>query len=248
MARSAQQTWLLAAVTLLVQFLGTSLHAQNDEDLEYRMELGGGVGTCFYLGDANKTPFAGLSGMGGVVVRRIFNPRMCVKGNLAMGHIRGNSNGYFLPSDPNSGTPEGGVPCEVSFSRNVLDVGAQFEMNFWGYGMSGGYKDHSRITPYALAGAGITIGMGGGGSTCGALNLPVGVGVKYKMRPRLNIGLEWTMRFTTSDNLDDTGKSTTLSHPYGIKSVGLKNKDCYSFTMVYVTYDLSPKYRLCNNE
>ncbi len=248
MARSAQQTWLLAAVTLLGLLLGTSLHAQNNEDLEYRMELGGGVGTCFYLGDANKTPFAGLSGMGGVIVRRIFNPRMCVKGNLAMGHIRGNSNGYFLPSDPNSGTPEGGVPCEVSFSRNVLDVGAQFEMNFWGYGMSGGYKDHSRITPYALAGAGITIGMGGGGGTCGALNLPVGVGVKYKMRPRLNIGLEWTMRFTTSDSLDDTGKSTTLSHPYGIKSVGLKNKDCYSFTMVYVTYDLSPKYRLCNNE
>lgn len=248
MARSAQQTWLLAAVTLLGLFQGVSLHAQNDEDLEYRMELGGGVGTCFYLGDANKTPFAGLSGMGGVIVRRIFNPRMCVKGNLAMGHIRGNSNGYFLPSDPNSGTPEGGIPCEVSFSRNVLDVGAQFEMNFWGYGMSGGYKDHSRITPYALAGAGITIGMGGGGGTCGALNLPVGVGVKYKMRPRLNIGLEWTMRFTTSDSLDDTGKSTTLSHPYGIKSVGLKNKDCYSFTMVYVTYDLSPKYRLCNNE
>ena len=239
MARSAQQTWLLAAVTLLGLLLGTSLHAQNNEDLEYRMELGGGVGTCFYLGDANKTPFAGLSGMGGVIVRRIFNPRMCVKGNLAMGHIRGNSNGYFLPSDPNSGTPEGGVPCEVSFSRNVLDVGAQFEMNFWGYGMSGGYKDHSRITPYALAGAGITIGMGGGGGTCGALNLPVGVGVKYKMRPRLNIGLEWAMRFTTSDSLDDTGKSTTLSHPYGIKSVGLKNKDCYSFTMVYVTVKLS---------
>ncbi len=248
MARSDQQTRLLAAVTLLALASGTGLRAQDNDELEYRMELGAGVGTCFYLGDANKTPFADLSAMGGVVVRRIFNPRMCVKANLAMGHVRGNSNGYFLPTDPGSETPEGGVPCEVSFSRNVLDVGAQFEMNFWGYGMSGGYKDNSRITPYALAGAGITIGMGGGGSTCGALNLPVGVGVKYKVRPRLNIGLEWTMRFSTSDNLDDTGGNTTLAHPYGIKSVGLKNKDCYSFTMVYVTYDLSPKYRKCNNE
>lgn len=248
MARSSQQTRLLAAVTLLALASGLGLRAQDNDELEYRMELGGGVGTCFYLGDANKAPFADLSAMGGVIVRRIFNPRMCVKANLAMGHIRGNSNGRYLPTDPDSGTPEGGIPCEVSFSRNVLDVGAQFEMNFWGYGMSGGYKDNSRITPYALAGAGITIGMGGGGSTCGALNLPVGVGVKYKVRPRLNIGLEWTMRFSTSDNLDDTGGSTTLAHPYGIKSVGLKNKDCYSFTMVYVTYDLSPKYRKCNNE
>ncbi len=248
MARPAQQTWLLAALILSALLRGGGLHAQDSDELEYRMELGAGMGTCFYLGDANRMPFAGLSGMGGVLVRRIFNPRMCVKGNLSMGHIRGNSNGYFLPTDPNSGTSEGGIPCEVSFSRNVVDAGAQFEMNFWGYGMSGGYKGHSRITPYALAGAGITIGMGGGGGTCGALSLPVGVGVKYKMRQRLNIGLEWTMRFTTSDDLDNTGKSTTLAHPYGIKSVGLKNKDCYSFTMVYVTYDLSPIYRKCNNE
>lgn len=248
MARSTEQTWLLATLTLLFLLPSISLHAQDGEDLEYRMELGGGMGACFYLGDANKTPFANLSGMGGLIVRRIFNPRMCVKANVAMGHIRGNTNGYFLPVDADSQTPEGGTPCEVSFSRNVLDVGAQFEMNFWGYGMSGGYKENSRITPYALAGMGFTMGMGGGGSACGALNLPIGVGVKYKMRPRLNIGLEWTMRFSTSDNLDDTGRTTTLQHPYGIKSVGLKNKDCYSFTMLYVTYDLSPKYRKCNNE
>lgn len=248
MAWTHQSARILAAVMLLCLTGRSGLWAQEQDELEYRMELGGALGTCFYLGDANKTPFADLSAMCGVVLRRIFNPRMCVKGNIAMGHIRGSSSGYFLPTAPDSGTPEGGTPCTVSFSRNVIDVGAQFEMNFWAYGMSGGYKENSRITPYALAGMGITVGMGGGGSTCGALNLPIGVGVKYKVRPRLNLGLEWTMRFTTSDNLDDTGKSTTLAHPYGIKSVGLKNKDCYSFTMVYVTYDLSPKYRKCNNE
>lgn len=33
-----------------------SLHAQDDE--EYRMELGGGLGGSFYMGDANyTTPF-----------------------------------------------------------------------------------------------------------------------------------------------------------------------------------------------
>ena len=248
MAWTYQPTGLLAAVTFLCLFSCGALRAQEQDELEYRMELGAGVGTCFYLGDVNKTPFSDLSAMGGVVLRRIFNPRMCVKGNVALGHIRGSSGGYFLPNDPNSGTPEGGTPCTVSFSRNVIDVGAQFEMNFWAYGMSGGYKENSHITPYALAGMGITVGMGGGGSTCGALNLPVGVGVKYKVRPRLNLGLEWTMRFTTSDNLDDTGAGTTLMHPYGVKSVGLKNKDCYSFLMMSVTYDLSPKYRKCNNE
>ena len=89
--------------------------------------------------------------------------------------------------------------------------------------------------------------MGGGASSCAALCLPIGIGVKYKVRKRLNLGLEWTMRFTTSDELDATAEGTQLSAPYGIESSGLKNKDCYSFLMLSVTYDISPKLRRCNN-
>lgn len=246
MARKTQPTGLRTALTALLLCLGTLLgHA---EDLEYEMELGGCLGTSFYLGDVNSTPFAHLSGMGGVVARRIFNPRMALKGNLAIAHLSGSSDGRFIPTDPNSETAAGGEPVNVSFKRNVIDLGAQFEMNFWGYGMGNSYKNHSRITPYALAGMGFTLAPGGA-ETAFALNLPVGVGVKYKIKPRLNIGLEWTMRFSTSDALDAGSKEMAqLIHPYGIKSVGLKNKDCYSFTMVFVTYDLCPKYRKCNND
>ncbi|MDO5488826.1 MAG: DUF6089 family protein [Bacteroidaceae bacterium] len=246
MARKTQPTGLRSALILLSLFLGAL--SVGAEDLEYEMELGGSLGTSFYLGDVNSTPFAHLSGMGGIVARRVFNPRMALKGNLSVAHLSGKSDGYFIPSDPNSGTAAGGEAVNVSFKRNVIDLGAQFEMNFWGYGMGHTYKNHSRITPYALAGMGLTLAPGGA-ETAFALNLPVGVGVKYKVRPRLNIGLEWTMRFTTSDALDAGSKEMSqLIHPYGIKSVGLKNKDCYSFTMVFVTYDLCPKYRKCNND
>lgn len=246
MARKTQPTGLRSALILLSLFLGAL--SVGAEDLEYEMELGGSLGTSFYLGDVNSTPFAHLSGMGGIVARRVFNPRMALKGNLSVAHLSGKSDGYFIPSDPNSGTAAGGEAVNVSFKRNVIDQGAQFEMNFWGYGMGHTYKNHSRITPYALAGMGFTLAPGGA-ETAFALNLPVGVGVKYKVRPRLNIGLEWTMRFTTSDALDAGSKEMSqLIHPYGIKSVGLKNKDCYSFTMVFVTYDLCPKYRKCNND
>lgn len=246
MARKTQPTGLRSALILLSLFLGAL--SVGAEDLEYEMELGGSLGTSFYLGDVNSTPFAHLSGMGGIVARRVFNPRMALKGNLSVAHLSGKSDGYFIPSDPNSGTAAGGEAVNVSFKRNVIDLGAQFEMNFWGYGMGHTYKNHSRITPYALAGMGFTLAPGGA-ETAFALNLPVGVGVKYKVRTRLNIGLEWTMRFTTSDALDAGSKEMSqLIHPYGIKSVGLKNKDCYSFTMVFVTYDLCPKYRKCNND
>lgn len=244
MARKTQQTGFRTAVTACLLLLLSALNAQ--EELEYRMEVGGGAGVGFYLGDANSAPFANLSGMGGVMMRRILNPRMAVKANLLMGHVRGNSEGVFIPTDPNSQTPEGGIPTTVKFSRKLVDVGAQFEMNFWGYGQGGGYKGNSPITPYALAGIGFTLVPGAPGTRL-ALNLPIGVGVKYKLRPRLNVGFEWSVRFSTTDELDAAKGHQQLTHPYGIKSIGLKNKDCYSFTMVFLTYDISPKYRKCNN-
>ena len=246
MARKIEQTGLRPSVALLLIFLVCGA-ASAQTDLEYKMEMDAGVGTCFYLGDANSTPYAHMSGMGGVLARWIFNPRMVVKGNLAFGHIGGTSEGRFIPTDATSPTPAGGVPTTVKFQRNLVDFGAQFEMNFWGYGAGGGYKENSPITPYALAGMGVTVALGGAG-TRGALNLPIGVGVKYKVKPRWNIGLEWTMRFTTCDELDAPSKNRAqLVQPYGIKSVGLKNKDCYSFTTFYVTYDMFAKLRKCNN-
>ena len=247
MARTLKQTRLRTPIIIALFCFTTTLWAQSENDVEYQMELGGGLGTSFYMGDANGTPFAHMSGMGSIIARKIFNPRMTLKGNLALGHISGNSQGNFIPIDASSETPEGGIPTTVSFSRNVIDFGAQFEMNFWGYTINSGYSENSRFTPYALAGLGFTVAPGGAGTQF-ALNLPVGVGVKFKLRPRVNIGMEWTMRFTTSDALDASSKETSqLIHPYGIKSIGLKNKDCYSFTMVFLTYDLCPKCKECHN-
>lgn len=216
------------------------------QDLEYQLELGGALGTCFYTGDASSAPFKHTSAMGGVLARRVLNPRMVVKGDLAMGHISGSTEGIFIPADATSLTPEGGELVRLKFKRNLIDLGAQFEFNFWGYGLEGGYKGHSPITPYATAGVGFTLAFGGGGANL-ALNAPIGLGVKYKLMPRVNVGAEWTMRFTTTDKLDVTNTSAQLEHPYGVESAGFKNKDCYSFLMLFVTYDLCPKYRKCNN-
>lgn len=226
----------------------TAWNCASAQDVEYKMEVGGSLGTSFYLGDVNSTPFAQLSGMGSLLLRRNFNPRMALKANLGLTHLRGSSEEHFIPDNPLLPSGEGGMPVSVSFGHNIIDMGAQFEINFWGYGYGGGYKDLRRITPYALAGMGFTLAPGGAETAFG-LCLPIGIGVKYKVRPRLNIGLEWTMRFTTSDALDASGSaSKRLIHPYGIKSIGLKNKDCYSFTMFYVSYDICPKYRRCNND
>lgn len=227
-------------------FLFLTGYSVRGQELEYKMELGGALGGSFYLGDLNSTPFRNLGGAGGVMARYIFNPRMSVKGNLLMGHIRGDNKEVFIPTDANNPSAEGGQATQVSFQRNVFDLGAQFEFNFWGYGMGNSYKDNSRITPYMLVGAGLTFAPKPADIVVG-FNIPVGVGVKYKLKERINIGFEWSVRFTTSDALDTTDPQTSVIHPYGIQASGFKNKDCYSFSLFYITYDLFPKYRLCNN-
>ena len=208
------------------------------EILEYRWDIGGGLGLCYYLGDVNSTPFSGSSIMTAFTVRRNFNPRMSLKLNLAYGRYAVTSKGFYLPEAP--GSIQQAV--DVEFGGNVVDLGAQFELNFWGYGLGPGYKKLSRITPYAILGIGATIGITDDGSSLGA-NFPIGAGVKYKVRPRLNLIFEWTHRFSTIDNLD----GARLDDPYYMESSGLKNKDTYSFFMFTLTYDISPKFRLCNN-
>ena len=147
--------------------------AQDGDLLEYQQEIGGGIGLTNYIGDANGSPFKRPGLAASVIWRRNLNARMVVKANCAYGHISGDTKGAFLPTDPNSETPEGGTPTAVSFSRNVTDLGVQFEFNFLGYGMGASYKGLYRWTPYVLAGAGLTLGFGGGGKFVGGLNIPI---------------------------------------------------------------------------
>ena len=73
-------------------------------------------------------------------------------------------------------------------------------------------------------------------------NVPIGIGVKYKVAPRLNVGLEWAVHFSLSDGLDG------VADPYGIPSSGLfKNTDCYSALQLSLTYSFMPKCRTCHN-
>lgn len=222
--------------------------AQDGDVLEYQQEIGGGVGLSSYVGDAGGG-FLSSPGLAAMAIwRRNLNQRMVVKTNLAMGHISGDTKDVFIPVDPLSQTAEGGTrTASIHFSRNVVDVGAQFEMNFLGYGMGAAYKGLHRWTPYLLAGIGFCIGFGGGGETTAGLAIPVGAGFRYKLKPRLNLGIEWTVRFSTTDKLDDADLPTHLSDPYGIKGDVFKNRDAYQLMLVTLTYDISPKYRKCNN-
>lgn len=220
--KSATIALLMAAV------MPNTLSAQ---DLEYKMEFGAMAGLGFYMGDANLgSLYKDASFAGAAIARYNLNPRMAVKANLGVGRVQGSVNDkeIFIPER---------VDLNRSFDNMLVDLGAQFEANFFGFGKEGSYKGHKRLTPYIEAGLGFTYCN----STL-SVNLPIGFGVKYKLMERVNVGAEWTMRIAMTDRLDG------IRDPYRIEGGFLKNKDAYSWTMLYATFDMFPKLRKCNND
>lgn len=216
-------------LTLLM--LTSLVGSVSAQELEYKMEFGGLLGGSFYLGDANYSSLYKNTNIGGGLFARYnLNPRMALKFDLAYGGISGNA----LELKNKFPDVEG---QEWKFNKSVVDLGCQYEISFWGFGTGRGYKGTKRLAPYIQMGMGFTYG-----NETFTMNIPVGFGVKYKLKDRLNVGVDWTMHFSLSDNLDG------ISDPYSIKSGFLKNKDSYSFTMFYISYDFCPRYRKCNND
>lgn len=221
---------LMIAAMLLVASL-----AMAQDDAEYRLELGGGVGMLAYQGDFNGNLLKGMKPMAMLSARYKPNPRMAWALNLGMGSIKGvyNNAHNFYPELTES---------QRSFSNTVFDGGARFEYNFWPFGTGRDYRGAKPLTPFITLGAGITFADTDGGSVVCA-NFPIGGGVKYKIAKRLNLTVEWTMHFSTSDKLDG------VADPHGIKSSGMfKNKDSYSMLVVGLTYDIWAKCRTCHND
>lgn len=202
---------------------------------EYRYEVGAGLGLSGYIGDANKgNMWRSPSYAAGGVFRYIINSRWALKGNLFTAKISGDS------SKDNNVYPGG---LTYKFNSQLFDVGAQIEFNFLNFGMGSKYLKLKRISPYMVLGLGATVASynaEGNKGTSAALNLPMGVGLKYKISERLNIGLEFTMRKAFGDRLDG------LNDLNGIKSGFAKNTEWYSLTMFSLTYEFSKRCKACH--
>lgn len=223
---------ILLAVALILSVLPAAAQEQ-----EYNMEIGVLGGGCFYMGDANTSQlFLNTQPAAGILARYNLNPRMVLKGDIAYGRLKGDTEGQAYPDG-----------LATTFDRKIFELSTQFEYNFFAYGTGEGYKDSHRLTPYIQGGMGITFAPKPAEHVL-AFHIPIGIGVKYKLMPRVNVGAEWTFRFTSSDKLDVTNPDgLRLSDPYNIKSGLMKNKDSYSFIVAYLSYDIFAKECDCND-
>lgn len=219
-------------VALLMSVVALTAKAQTDPI--YLREIGGGIGLTGYLGDFNSSLTKSLQPAATLLYRRNLSPWYGLKVDATYSQLKGSY------KDESTFYPE--YDKEFSFKRSMADLNISFEYNFWPYGTGNDYRGAQRVTPFIFLGLGATAAFGEGKTTVTA-NVPIGVGVKYKVADRVNLGVEWGMHFSLSDKLDG------IVDPYAVKSSGIfKNTDCYSSLRLTLTYSFSAKCPTCNKD
>lgn len=228
-----KKTLNIVLTALLLSIASVPANAQTD--YEYRMEIGGGVGLMAYEGDFNGSILHNMQPSASLMLRRVMNPYMDLRLAASYGKLKGSSKDVktYLPQYQDT---------QYDFSTTLIDLSATYEYNFWPYGTGNDYRGAQRLTPFIFAGIGTTYASTPTGNVFTA-NLPLGLGIKYKVAPRLNLGIEWAMHFSLNDKLDG------IADPYGIQSTGMfKNTDCFSALQLTLTYSFMPKCRTCHND
>ena len=197
----------------------------------YKYEVGPTLGMTGYLGEANNgNLFKHPSFTIGGIFRYVHNSRWAFKANLNYANLRGNS------MYDETWYPDG---ANYKISSSLIDLGLTAEFNFLNFGRGPAYKKLKPITPYMVAGVGFVFAINNGHNQA-SFTIPLGIGVKYKFKDRLNLGFEFTMRKEFSDRIDGQSDLFNIKHSFA------KNTDWYSFVMFSVSYEFGKRCIKCN--
>ncbi|MEO6904248.1 MAG: DUF6089 family protein [Bacteroidia bacterium] len=249
-------------------------------------ELGLFIGASYYTGDL--CPMGHFNQFtkpaGGIVYRYNFNPRLAFRGNFLVGTIAAYDEFSNVTAQQQR---------NLSFKSTIGELSAQIEFNFLQYEIGDGETPFSPYIFLGLAGFKFNpkaklddkwialqpLGTEGQGLADGAskklykltqISIPFGVGIKINLAKRLGASLEWGMRKTFTDYLDDVSSRYydpaklvanrgALSAILSDRSLGKDpsksnvgrlrgnptNNDWYSFAGVVLTVKLNGKRERC---
>ena len=244
-------------ISIFVLLLGFgSLQSQD-------IEIGFFGGVSYYLGDINPgLHYSQSKSAYGVLARYNMNTRMAVKLSLYRGKIAGD--------DAVTTAVDG---RDLKFESVVNDLSAIFEFNFLPY-FTGSRKSY--FTPYIFGGASVftynpKVGdvslrdIGTEGQNEGYIGrkpyskvsfaIPFGFGFKYSITKKLGLAVEWGLRKTFTDYIDDVSTTYYLfgsnidpsdqaaflsdpnrDHEPGMQRGNSETNDWYAFTGITITY------------
>lgn len=214
-------------------FFAGSANAQ----VKYLGELGILGGGSYYNGDANSRKIFKDTHLafGGLLRAHVTN-RFMIKVSVIKGGASGDTRDFknLLPNGQ-----------QADFSQNFWDIGIHFEHNFCKFGMESWDRELRRHTPYILVGPGLSIYEHWSGNKH-TFNFTFGVGYKFKLSERCNVGVEWSMRKLFVDDFDVTKPSNKiLDDPYNAGHSWIKNNDYYTCAFVFISFDLLKRKGAC---
>lgn len=209
---------LSKAVIAVILFSGILVYAQGQNGYKWMVGINGGA--IIYQGDltpSSSGSYKTASPVAGFSIARIINPYFAIRGNLALGKLRGDDAAYNDPAWRKSRA--------LSFSTPVTELSAQFMWNPFGNSSN---ELGMRFTPYLFAGAGVNFvnisrdysrmdttvfsfnsktqaGLQQDAATSlprSLLVLPVGAGLAYRLGSRWSLNYELNFRYTFTDYLD----------------------------------------------
>jgi len=266
---------------ILIAFigLGFTANAQYKENTE----VGFIGGASYYLGDLNTTHFNNSLPFGGIVIRKNIDRRFSYKAELLYINIAGD--------DRDDATDIIAINRGLHFRSTVFELSGQIEFNFLPFEAGNALYTW---TPFVYTGLSFfhfnpqaenkdglwvnlqELGTEGQGSTSfpertkyplAQLAIPLGGGLKIAINPSFNVILEYGVRKTFTDYLDDV--STTypegvnsnvidisnatyeMSDPTGTHVAGDQRgdpdkKDWYSFVGITLSFKLNNQAKGCD--
>lgn len=220
-------------ILLILAILMLPVSKIHGQESPYKFDLGGSIGMSGYLGDANNSSFLKHPGFAADIDGRyIANARYGLRALIGVTTLSGNT------ADMENVSP--GF-ADYKFSSTVFDLGIRGEFNFSAYGIGETFKRLRRFSPYITLGIGVCLSSCGG-QTFAAPTLPMGAGVKYKIKDRLNLTAEFTMTKAFGDKID----GAYLNDLTGIRTEFFKNTDWFSRLSIGISYEFGERCETCH--
>ncbi|MBT5858778.1 MAG: outer membrane beta-barrel protein [Flavobacteriales bacterium] len=266
----------LGVIILLFVFSLSSTYAQYKPNQEFGFLGGAG----YYTGDLNPTHFNNLRVAGGITYRKNFDRRFSFKSSALYTNV--------YADDANSSDPIK-VNRNLHFQSDIIELSGQVEFNFLPYETGNSLYSWS---PFIFTGVSIfnynpkaeasdgqwyalqELGTEGQGTTSfqnrskyslTQLSVPFGGGVKIGVSDNFNIILEYGLRKTFTDYIDDVS-TTYAGIPSEFTNIAIEladrsidgpqasgiargdetTKDWYSFSGITLSFKLQGKTKGCD--
>ncbi|HEV8511894.1 MAG TPA: DUF6089 family protein [Cyclobacteriaceae bacterium] len=193
-----------------------------------KSEVGFGLGVFNYTGDITRTYDITTSRPAATAfyrsnISRVISMRVALTG------------GQLAANDKHNPLDSAAIKRNASFNIFLLELSSTFEYHFLDWRDD---RRRLRFTPYLFAGLGL-FGISGNNVKTKTysnvqMSIPFGAGMKYVLNPKYYIALEFGVRKTFFDYLDNIsgGNTTIKNYQYGNPN----DYDNYFFTGITLTY------------